>query len=1842
MNSRLVKSALLESDYTVCQKSKSVLILKGASLVALFLFLTVSAIAQSTIYSTDFGTTSGTFLSGWTASGGSTQHSASQTSASSGYSGASGSNNASNGTNGTATLVYNNSLSTVGYTNITVQWGGRMTSTGASPVFYWSSNGTTWNSVSFIDVSNNSTWALISAITLPSGAEGVSNLQFKWVSGSNANTYRMDDFKVQGCAAPTTQASAITFSSVGSSSMTINWTNGDGGNRVVKMNSSNSFTAPSDGTSPSASTTWANSGEQVVYNSSSNSVTVTGLSSSTTYWYRVYESNCTGANTKYITSTATNNPNSQATIATSAATDYFRSKQTGNWDNTSTWESSSDNSTWINATVYPKYTANTVTIQSGHDVTITVTDTIDQVVVTGKLIYGNYSGATPYINNGSGVDLTINGTFEDIGPHSIGWATGAKWSLGSSGTILRTRGTSAVNWRDNYDGGISTIPATANWIIRKTSSDSPLLSSTSNMYYPNLTIENNYTSAWTTGTNSSFTGSSTRPIVKGNLNIGGSGSNTVSFLNENTNASTVLVNGNLIVQSGSTLRHQGTGFEVQGDFTISGTLDNSVDNAALILSGSNNQNVSGTGLTIKNLTLNKTSTSYTVTLQNAVALSGTLTLTQGYLITTSTNLLTINSGASVSGTNDNAFVSGPVKKIGDESFIFPIGKTNKYIPLAISKPSSSTDAFTAEYFDYGQAYADSVDTTVTYINDCEFFTLTRNNGSSNVKVTLSINQNNSCLNQIYAPHIIEWNGSNWVDNGIGEFEYDISTLSVFSGNVITNYIALAIGSIGEVEPDETACGDDDARTTQSVNCSDITNYIPAASSPITTFKLNFHFFKRSSGSGPYDNITYADAQTLVGYLNWVQASNEQPTLPTNPAAAYIVDSKVRYKLAGVYFHTDDHAFITGGTTTDLCDYNNYFHGTYSVNSTSEINIFYVSFGNYPGNGCGPTPYVVMSGTSSNIINGFGLLGHELGHSVGGHYHTNSSSYIVPDVDDYTKEVGYPWGWINCTQGTISNNMMGYNKCQHYLSPKQVANFHRRGNTSTLTGYTTFCDYKSANSVTVTSSDTWTRSRAIGGDLIIKSGVTLTVNCSVFLPEKGRVIVEAGAHLIIDGGTFTNGCGKLWRGIQVQGHSTLNQTTSGNQGKLTVINGSILEHMFFGVTTIKYTIQSDGEVNYDDNATGGILLIDGVIFRNNVTDIRIYPYRYNTVGYSGYIQNSYFLTTQTLRSNQSPSSHIKIDGINAYTGISNNQFIYNASLSYSLSNRGTGIEVTDSKPYIYSNSTDTANGNIFKNLYQGVKVSGSVSNLYNPVISFNTFVNCYRGGLISNTTAFKFVDNIVGTQDVTNAYGLFVDGCTSYIIERNAFTSAGNTTQNTGVIINNSGTGDNWFYRNSLNNYYVGSNAQNQNQGNSGATGLKINCNIYNGIDYNIFVSGTNSNTGIHNSQGSDPVSNQEFYLARNQFNSYPTCSDENLFKVEKISGGSEVALPYNIEYKTNSDANTLISSSCKDNVVQAAQGSNNVNINYSTHCLVDYHNEYVCPGCQRLAFHSNKKKIKEIELSASNYNPKRYLGKKKVNLNEDALQKNTEYVQRTAMQEGLVNEIIKGWLNDSTLINPYDSIIDLLSDQVGINYRKIVIEAYKAKNDFASASSKINTCSADPLYVQYNEALLDIVATEESVSRLDSSDAIFETLTSLTDSGCLGAVSLIEGATGMYLEREIFYPTSSESSQRISNKHNSMKSINEVSKESMEINGSATNQNLAKVVPNPNNGNFFIEFERAIETVGIIEILNVEGRILETIKIEKNQRVIEYRNQNLSKGFYYIITKDYANNIISKNKIIID
>ncbi len=128
-------------------------------------------------------------------------------------------------------------------------------------------------------------------------------------------------------AAPTSQATDVTFSNLTAASATISWTRGDGANCAVFMAATSSGTAsPVDNSTYTANTTFG-SGSQIgssgwycIYNGPGTSESVSGLAPGTTYRIHVCEYNQGAGSELYLTGSETGNPNN---VTTNSATITF-------------------------------------------------------------------------------------------------------------------------------------------------------------------------------------------------------------------------------------------------------------------------------------------------------------------------------------------------------------------------------------------------------------------------------------------------------------------------------------------------------------------------------------------------------------------------------------------------------------------------------------------------------------------------------------------------------------------------------------------------------------------------------------------------------------------------------------------------------------------------------------------------------------------------------------------------------------------------------------------------------------------------------------------------------------------------------------------------------------------------------------------------------------------------------------------------------------------------------------------------------------------------------------------------------------------------------------------------------------------------------------------------------------------------------------------------------------------------------------------------------------------------------------------------------------------------------
>jgi hypothetical protein len=406
----------------------------------------------------------------------------------------------------------------------------------------------------------------------------------------------------------------------------------------------------------------------------------------------------------------------------------YRTAVTGNWNALATWETFTG-TVWVAASVVPTAAnAQAINIRNAHTVTITaaIAGGIDQTTVDAGGILNTSAAIALAIANGAGTDLTINGTFGDFSTASVTF-TGT-WQMGAAGTLIKTTASSSNNWQNAYQGGIATIPATANWILRKTGTPNPALSTTApatGSVYPNLTIENNTGAAWASPAGSSFTGTTARATVKGNLDVGGSGINTVDFLSSNTFTSPILVQGNMTIRTGCNFRNFGTGIEIQGNLLANGSMNyDAADGRQLIFSGGNAQTLSGTGaLGIYAFVINKSGGN--LTLNRSITVDNSATFTSGIVVSTSANLFICAASCAVSGASNASFVSGPVRYLGNAVFTFPIGKASSYRP---AETGAYTPTLWTETFNNG-CTANCFGATYTGANGAWTETITGAEGS---------------------------------------------------------------------------------------------------------------------------------------------------------------------------------------------------------------------------------------------------------------------------------------------------------------------------------------------------------------------------------------------------------------------------------------------------------------------------------------------------------------------------------------------------------------------------------------------------------------------------------------------------------------------------------------------------------------------------------------------------------------------------------------------------------------------------------------------------------------------------------------------------------------------------------------------------------------------------------------------------------------------------------------------------------------------------------------------------------------------------------------------------------
>lgn len=180
-----------------------------------------------------------------------------------------------------------------------------------------------------------------------------------------------------------------------------------------------------------------------------------------------------------------------------------------------------------------------------------------------------------------------------------------------------------------------------------------------------------------------------------------------------------------------------------GNWTNNGTFN--AGTQTVTFNGTRTQTISGTSVTsFYNFTANNSYPAEAIRLSAPVNVYGTLTLRDGHITTTSSNILTCGTSSSISfmcTPQDSSFVKGPMNHVVNVNSgvtkIFPVGKANSYrrIDLLIDQKLSTATTYTAEMIDSSaQALGYTMPPTIENVSYVRYHRITQNPSTTKVDV----------------------------------------------------------------------------------------------------------------------------------------------------------------------------------------------------------------------------------------------------------------------------------------------------------------------------------------------------------------------------------------------------------------------------------------------------------------------------------------------------------------------------------------------------------------------------------------------------------------------------------------------------------------------------------------------------------------------------------------------------------------------------------------------------------------------------------------------------------------------------------------------------------------------------------------------------------------------------------------------------------------------------------------------------------------------------------------------------------------------------------------------------
>lgn len=428
----------------------------------------------------------------------------------------------------------------------------------------------------------------------------------------------------------------------------------------------------------------------------------------------------------------------------------------------------------------------------------------DMIVTAAAVINNNKTGGSVTINDDLNLD-TDNATI--INNHLLS-ANDLVSGDGDDGNVLRNNSGATFNV-------VTIAPGNGNLTIDNFGTINQSGNFTNGSLDTGSTFTNRSTGVWNFsavgGTNDGDINSVLKCSEAGNtFNYNGGGNQSVintpyhhlGILGSGTKTlgGTTDINGNLTIAN-STLTGNNNNISLAGNWSVtSGNFNQGT--GILTFDGSANQTVSnGAGQTFTRLVINKPSGA--VVLNNNVTIANgqdpDLTLTRGNVNSSASAMFILNDDVTVSGGSANSFINGPVRKIGNDTFIFPTGKNGRYARIRIVPAGATTTSqFTAEYFNTPHANL-AVDGSLKHVSHAEYWTLTRAVNSPTATVTLYWEDSFSDISNLADLRVARYTGTLWtLAGGAGGTGSPSGPGTVSSTSGISNFQAFTFASLSGI------------------------------------------------------------------------------------------------------------------------------------------------------------------------------------------------------------------------------------------------------------------------------------------------------------------------------------------------------------------------------------------------------------------------------------------------------------------------------------------------------------------------------------------------------------------------------------------------------------------------------------------------------------------------------------------------------------------------------------------------------------------------------------------------------------------------------------------------------------------------------------------------------------------------------------------------------------------------------------------------------------------------------------------------------------------------------------